>query len=48
MIIDYQDLGKNGKVQVVALDSSKAFVSVWHNGLFHELKGISGQTFELI
>ena len=41
---------KSGATQAVALDISKAFDRVWHDGLLHKLKfyGISGQIFRLI
>ena len=41
---------RSGTIRTVALDISKAFVRVWHSGLFHKLKsyGISGQIFGLI
>ena len=41
---------KSGPTRVVALDISKAFGRVWHDGLLHKLKsyGISDQIFGLI
>ena len=41
---------KSGATRAVALDISKAFDRVWHDGLLHKLKsyGISGQIFGLI
>ena len=40
----------SGATRAVALDISKAFDRVWHDGLLHKLKsyGISGQIFSLI
>ena len=41
---------RSGATRAVALDISKAFDRVWHDGLLHKLKsyGISGQVFGLI
>ena len=41
---------RSGATRAVALDISKAFDRVWHDGLLHKLKsyGISGQIFGLI
>ena len=41
---------KSGSTRAVALDISKTFDRVWHDGLLHKLKsyGISGQIFGLI
>ena len=41
---------KPGATGAVALDTSKAFDSVWHAGFLHKLKshGFSGQIFGLI
>ena len=41
---------RSGATRAVALDTSKAFASVWDAGLLHKLKshGISGQIFDLI
>ena len=41
---------RSGLTRVVALDISKAFDRVWHDGLLHKLKsyGISDQIFGLI
>ena len=41
---------RSGTTRAVALDISKAFDRVWHDGLLHKLKsyGISGQIFGLI
>ena len=41
---------RSGATRAVALDISKAFDRVWHDGLVHKLKsyGISGQIFGLI
>ena len=43
-------LDHRGGARIVALDISKAFDKVWHNGLINKLKlhGISGKLFEII
>ena len=45
-----RSFNRSGATRAVALDISKAFDSVWHDGLLHKLKsyGISGQIFSLI
>ena len=43
-------LNRSGATQAVALDKSKAFDRVWHDGLLYKLRsyGISDQIFGLI
>ena len=46
----FRAFNRSGATRAVALDTSKAFVRVWHAGLLHKLKsyGISGQIFGLM